>query len=144
MKRLHVNLQVAELAVARSRYAALLGSEPTFEKSDYAKWELDDPALSLSITARGNDVGLDHLGIKFEDETELAAAFERFAALDEPVRAQKGATCCYAYSDKGWWQDPAGVSWELFVTHRQVDEFGGADTPARAGAEKKSEGRTCC
>lgn len=144
MKRLHINIQVEELAAARSRYQALLGSEPTFEKEDYAKWELDDPALTLSITDRGNTPGLDHLGIKFDDESEMQTVLDRLHAADEMVRAERNATCCYANSDKGWWQDPTGLSWELFVTHQQVDEFGGGTTPPRTDSAEGTTRRSAC
>lgn len=144
MKRLHINLQVAELAPALERYKALLGTPPTLEKTDYAKWDIDDPALSLSITARGNEPGLDHLGIKFDNEKEMEAVLDRLHAVDEMVRAERNATCCYANSDKGWWRDPTGLSWELFVTHEQVDEFGGGTTPPRNDSAEGATRRSAC
>lgn len=144
MNRLHINFQVEDLERARELYGALLGQAPTFEKADYIKWDLDDPALSLSATSRGNGAVLDHLGIKFDSQAGLEAAMERMEAIGEPLRAQKGATCCYAQSDKGWWKDPAGMAWELFFTHGQVDEFGGSSGPRDESAEGGNRRAACC
>lgn len=148
MKRLHINLQVAELATALEGYKALLGMPPTLEKTDYAKWDLDDPALSLSLTARGNAPGLDHVGIKFDDKADLDAAMARLESHGENFRPQENANCCYANSDKAWWTDPAGLAWELFVTHAQVERFG-ADTEVPGNSAEDSAASTsrrsaCC
>lgn len=144
MKRLHINLQVNDIAAAKTKYQALLGVEPTFVKTDYMKWELDDPALNLSITDRGLNTGLDHLGIKFDDVADFEAASERLSALGEDLREQKNSTCCYAHSDKGWWKDPVGLNWELFVTHGQTETFNGSSVVERNSAEGESRRSTCC
>jgi catechol 2,3-dioxygenase-like lactoylglutathione lyase family enzyme len=144
MKRLHINLQVNDIAAAKTKYQALLGVEPTFVKTDYMKWELDDPALNLSITDRGLDTGLDHLGIKYDDAAEFEAASERLSALGEDLREQKNSTCCYAHSDKGWWKDPVGLSWELFVTHGQTETFSGSAAVQEDSAEGEPRRNACC
>lgn len=144
MKRLHINIQVDSLSDASRRYQALLGIEPTFAKEDYAKWDLDDPAVTLSLSDRGNTPGIDHVGIKFDDSAEMEAVLDRLHAADEMVRAEKDSTCCYANSDKGWWQDPTGLSWELFVTHEQVDEFGGGSSSQPGSAEGADRSGACC
>lgn len=144
MKRLHINLQVRDLEEARAHYSTLLGSEPGFEKQDYARWELDEPALSLSITDRAGASGLDHLGIKFDAADELHAARQRLEAVGAELRWQENASCCYAKSDKGWWRDPAGLNWELFITHRQVEEFGGDGVPPDTGSADGSDRSVAC
>lgn len=144
MKRLHINLQVKDLAQAIEQYALVLGAQPTFRKDDYAKWDLDDPQLSLSITARGLGEGLDHLGIKFDDSDEFREVADRIAAANGETRKEESTTCCYARSDKEWWLDPVGLNWELFVTHEQVDEFGGENTPPRTGSATGESRRSAC
>ena len=144
MNRLHINLQVENLDQARKLYGALLGQPPTFEKADYIKWDIDSPPLSLSATGRGHGAALDHLGIKFDSQEAFEAAAARMEAIGEPLRAEKNATCCYAQSDKGWWKDPIGLAWELFFTHRQVDEFGGSTTAKEGSVEGRSRRAACC
>lgn len=145
MKRLHINLQVKDLATAIDQYALMLGEQPTFRKDDYAKWDLDEPQLSLSVSARGLGEGLDHLGIKFDNMDEFREVAARIAAANGETRSEESTTCCYARSDKEWWRDPVGLNWELFVTHEQVDEFGGDVSSSKAGsATGKSRRNACC
>ena len=47
MKRLHVHLAVNDVTESVAFYTALFQSEPTVLKPDYAKWQLDDPRISL-------------------------------------------------------------------------------------------------
>lgn len=143
MNRLHINLQVTDLEEARTVYGALLGQAPTFEKSDYIKWDIDNPALSLSVTARGNSPALDHLGIKYESLAAVEAAAARMEAIGQPLREQRNATCCYAQSDKGWWKDPSGTAWELFYTHGQVEAFG-RNPDEEVSADGGNRRAACC
>ncbi len=127
MNRLHINIRVEDLEHARKQYQALLGSEPTFSRSDYIKWDLDDPAINLSVMARGGKNGLDHLGIRYDDEVDYIKAVTRISALDEVMKPEPDANCCYAHSDKTWWNDGVDTKWELFVTHNQTEHFGASD-----------------
>jgi len=43
MKRFHVHVSVRDLSESVSFYSSLFGAPPSVEKSDYAKWMLDDP-----------------------------------------------------------------------------------------------------
>ncbi len=72
MKRMHVHVAVNDLDMAIGFYSALFAARPSVVKSDYAKWMLDDPRVNFAISMRGEKVGLNHLGIQVESETELA------------------------------------------------------------------------
>ena len=41
-----------------------------------------------------------------------------------PRVEEKGATCCYARSDKQWVTDPQGVPWETFFTYGEAMVYG--------------------
>ena len=41
-----------------------------------------------------------------------------------PRVEEKGATCCYARSDKQWVTDPQGVPWETFFTYGEATVYG--------------------
>jgi catechol 2,3-dioxygenase-like lactoylglutathione lyase family enzyme len=116
MKRLHVHVTVRDLRQSIRFYSALFAAEPTVRKDDYAKWQLDDPRVNFAISTRGKKAGLDHLGIQAENAAELEELGVRLAHADVAVTAQKGATCCYAKSDKYWTLDPQGIAWESFHT----------------------------
>ncbi len=52
MKRLHVNLGVADLEASVRFYTALFQAEPTILKADYAKWMLEDPRVNFAVSTR--------------------------------------------------------------------------------------------
>ena len=131
MKRLHVHIAVDNLEEAARFYSTLFSAEPTVRKSDYAKWMLEDPRVNLAISQRGAKAGVEHLGIQAEDEAELAEVYERLSRAGAPVLEEGATECCYAASEKSWVNDPAGVAWEVFLTHGEVAHYGGG--PALEG-----------
>ena len=124
MKRLHVHVSVENLSDAIGFYAALFAAQPTVTKPDYAKWMLDDPRVNFAISTRGRPPGLDHLGIQVEDQGELHEVYGRLQQAARPVLEQGETTCCYAHSEKSWIEDPAGISWETFLTHGESTNYG--------------------
>lgn len=71
MKRFHAHIAVDDLAKSIDFYSKLFGQAPTLERSDYAKWMLDDPRVNFAISARGHAIGLNHFGFQAEDAAEL-------------------------------------------------------------------------
>jgi catechol 2,3-dioxygenase-like lactoylglutathione lyase family enzyme len=138
VKRLHVHVAVHDLQQSIRFYSALFAAEPAVTKADYAKWMLDDPRVNFAISARGSKAGLDHLGIQAENDAELEDIGTRLAQADVAVAPQKGASCCYARSDKYWTLDPQGIAWESFHTLDSVPLYG-QETRPQAG-----EARVCC
>jgi hypothetical protein len=104
-------------------YSALFAAEPVVKKHDYAKWMLDDPRVNFAISTRSAKAGLDHLGIQAESDDELEEIGSRLAQADVAVTPQKGASCCYAKSDKYWTVDPQGIAWESFHTLDSVPMY---------------------
>ncbi|HJS78490.1 MAG TPA: ArsI/CadI family heavy metal resistance metalloenzyme [Burkholderiales bacterium] len=131
MKRLHVHVSVRDLEQSIRFYSALFAAEPAVRKPDYAKWMLDDPRVNFAISTRaGRAAGIDHLGIQAENGAELEELGVRLAQADVAITAQKGASCCYAKSDKYWTLDPQGIPWESFHTLDSAPVYG-EDTRAR-------------
>ena len=123
MPRIHLHVVVEDLAVGIRFYSLLLGSRPTLEKEDYAEWELESPPVNLDITTRGRVPGLDHVGIQFETDAELAALQARMEQAGYTGEAQQNTACCYEQSNKYWILDPAYISWEVFHTLQPLDRF---------------------
>jgi hypothetical protein len=138
VKRLHVHVSVSDLCQSIRFYSALFAAQPTVQKDDYAKWMLEDPRVNFAISTHGQRAGLDHLGIQAESDAELEEIGTRLAQADVSTTAQKGASCCYAKSDKYWTLDPQGIAWESFHTLDSVPLFG-EDTRS-----KKQETKACC
>jgi hypothetical protein len=142
VKRLHVHVAVHDLQQSIRFYSALFAAQPSVLKDDYAKWMLDDPRVNFAISSRSPKTGIDHLGIQAEDGAELEDIGSRLAQADVSTTSQKGASCCYAKSDKYWTIDPQGIAWESFHTLDSAPMFG-QDTRSRA-AESKSAGKAAC
>jgi len=140
MKRMHVHVAVASIPDAIGFYSALFAVNPAVVKPDYAKWMLDDPAVNFAISTRGKEPGLDHLGIQVEDRDELQDVYGRLRRAGGNIIAQGKTTCCYAKSEKSWIDDPAGISWETFLTEGESTNYG--DSIAR-GARLAHE-KACC
>jgi catechol-2,3-dioxygenase len=123
MKRMHLHVSVEDLSKSITFYNTLFGTPPTVEKTDYAKWMLNDPLVNFAISERGSKVGLDHVGIQVENDEELMEIKSRLDAADMSIVSQDGTTCCYAKSDKHWVQDPSGIAWETYHTLDSAPTF---------------------
>lgn len=148
MKRFHVHVSVANLADSIRFYSTVFGAPPTVEKPDYAKWMVEDPRLNFAISQRGHEPGLNHLGLQVDSDAELAGLRESVARA-VPVKDDRGASCCYANSDKYWVTDPQGIAWETFHTLGDIPTFGapakGADACCATGSEAPAAApRACC
>ena len=127
MSRLHVHISVDNIDQNIRFYSALFGSQPSITKDDYAKWDLQDPAVNFAISKRGAAVGLDHVGIQADDDDELNAIQSRLEQAGISGKEQRDAACCYARSDKYWTQDPQGVAWEAFHSLDSIPTFSDRD-----------------
>ncbi len=138
MKRFHVHLHVDDLAKSIGFYSQLFAAQPARQEDDYAKWMLDDPPVNFAISTRGQQAGIDHLGIQTDDATELAALKARADAADMALLDEGTTTCCYARSEKHWVTDPQGIAWEHFHTLGNIPVF--HEAPVTAAAEPAA----CC
>ena len=126
MKRLHVHAGVEDLDRSIAFYSTLFNAEPTFVRSDYAKWMLDDPRVNFAISTSTRIRGVEHLGVQAENPDELHEVYDRLEAADRPVLEEGCTTCCYARSEKSWIADPDGVLWEAFLTNGESTIYGGS------------------
>jgi hypothetical protein len=142
MKRMHVHVAVNDLQHSIGFYSALFAVRPTVIKTDYAKWMLDDPRVNFAISARGRAAGLDHLGIQVEDKAELSEVYARLHKAGGNVIEQGQTNCCYAKSEKSWIDDPAGISWETFLTTGESMDYG--DGSGEREARIAHSTKACC
>ncbi len=140
MKRLHVHVAVADLSKSIGFYSALFAAQPSVVKPDYAKWMLDDPRVNFAISTRGREPGLDHLGIQVENSDELNEVYARLRSAGGNIIEQGQTACCYAKSEKSWIDDPAGISWETFLTTGESTNYGDGtgERVARVAHDKAS------
>ncbi len=139
----HVALYVEDLDVAVAHYCKLLGQEPAKVRHDYAKFELVDPPVILSLNTGGEPGTVSHLGIRYPSTGDVASELVRTKHEQLDLLEQKGTTCCYAKADKFWVRDADGLPWEKYTLLADADvetaadpqlrEFLGQQTEAAAG-----------
>src|SRR3989442_3839337 len=101
----HVALYVEDLEPAIARYRKILGIEPAKVRPDYAKFEIADPPVILSLNVGGRPGTLSHLGIRYPGSGEVASEAIRAKNNDLTTLRQENTTCCYAKADKFWVRD---------------------------------------
>ncbi|MCZ6829018.1 MAG: ArsI/CadI family heavy metal resistance metalloenzyme [Gammaproteobacteria bacterium] len=117
MSRIHIALNTNHFEESIAFYSKLFNQEPAKVKPDWAKFDLQDPALNLTLNrsreplARGD---ISHLGIEMEDSASVTTMDKHLRAQGLKTRVEENVTCCYALQDKTWVQDPNGHSWEFF------------------------------
>jgi len=131
----HVSLNVESIPEAVERYRRILGVEPAKLRADYAKFELADPPLVLSLNLGGTPGTVGHLGIRRPDSTAVAAELKRVQADGLAPLSQEGVTCCYAKADKFWVRDADGIAWEMYAFLEDAEPEAAPTPPSVSGAK---------
>jgi catechol 2,3-dioxygenase-like lactoylglutathione lyase family enzyme len=135
-KRIHIGLPVQNLERSLRFYSALFGQAPTKTRPGYAKFEVADPPVNLSLNETQHQTGpndpISHFGIQVKSTAAVESMARRFAELELQTRVEEGVTCCYAVQNKVWVADPDRNRWEIFVV--LSDE----------GTRHRPDGAECC
>src|SRR5262245_57138334 len=131
LRKFHASLNVSDLHQSIAFYRELLGVEPAKVRADYAKFELAEPALVLSLVPGRPGTGghLNHAGLRVRSAEELVEIQRRLEAAGMPTEREDGVECCYARQTKFWISDPDGALWEIYVFHDDIDDHGNAAPP---------------
>ena len=132
--KFHLSLNVHDLPKTAAFLEVLLGVKPTQLHGDYAKFELADPPLVLSLapTDVPTSSGLNHLGFRLPNREALEALQQRLSDADVLFDVEESVACCHSRQTKFWVHDPAGNLWEFYV----LEEPGACDsTPSVAAAK---------
>lgn len=113
----HVALNVRSVERSREFYQKMLGIEPSKVRAGYAKFDVANPPLNLTLNeAQFKERGaLSHMGLQVAKTDDVLAMRERWALAGLLTRDEMGTNCCYALQDKTWVRDPDGNEWEVFV-----------------------------
>jgi catechol 2,3-dioxygenase-like lactoylglutathione lyase family enzyme len=133
VRKFHTSLNVSDLSRSVAFYRELFGVEPAKVFDDYAKFEVADPPIVLSLTPKAPVANghLNHAGIRVLGPDELVQAQARLERAGFPTRREDGVECCYALQTKFWVSDPDGLLWELYVFHDDIEHHGhGSETHA--------------
>lgn len=131
--RFHLSLNVTSLDKSVAFFRTLFGIEPAKLRTDYAKFEPDDPPLVLSLEP-AHDVGrggaLNHLGFRLPDSKSLVAMQERLERAGMRTQREDGVECCYAKQSKFWAHDPDGNLWEVYTFEGDIEHRGAGQSEA--------------
>jgi catechol 2,3-dioxygenase-like lactoylglutathione lyase family enzyme len=113
----HLALNVRDVERSIEFYRKMLGIEPSKVRTGYAKFDVQNPPLNLTLNQHSfNEQGaLSHLGLQVLSTEDVLAVRERWAEAGLVTRDEMNTNCCYARQDKTWVHDPDGYEWEVFV-----------------------------
>ncbi len=113
----HLALNVHNVLISTEFYHKMLGIEPSKVRSGYAKFDVQNPPLNLTLNevSFGERGALSHLGIQLGSTEDVTAMRRKWAEAGLATRDEMQTNCCYALQDKTWVHDPDGNQWEAFV-----------------------------
>jgi len=113
----HLALNVSSVAQSVEFYRKLFGIEPSKVRTGYAKFDVQNPPLNLTLNqGRFSERGaLSHLGIQVGSTDDVLATRQQWEAAGLLTRDEMNTNCCYAIQNKSWVRDPDGNEWEVFV-----------------------------
>lgn len=113
----HIALNVRSVEKSVEFYRSLFGIEPSKVRTGYAKFDVVNPPLNLSLNEIpfGERGALSHLGIQVASTEDVLKIREQWHIAGLDTRDEMQTACCYAVQDKTWAFDPDGNEWEVFV-----------------------------
>lgn len=146
MFKTHVALKATNLEKSVAFYQTMFGVTPVKHKADYAKFDLDNPALNLTLnlTQQVESHGaLSHLGVQVDSSEAVKQAIDRFKAAGLATFEEQDTDCCYALQDKVWVTDPDGNRWEIFVV-KVADTAPEQNVGSCSTRSQTQTVKTCC
>ena len=113
----HLALNVKNVEQSIEFYKKMLGIEPSKVRIGYAKFDVQNPPLNLTLNQHPfNEQGaLSHLGIQVASTEDVLATKAGWENAGLKTIDEMQTNCCYAIQDKTWVKDPDGNEWEVFV-----------------------------
>ncbi|HRX82727.1 MAG: VOC family protein [Planctomycetaceae bacterium] len=117
--RIHMGLAIKDLEKSVAFYTSLFGQPPTKTRSRYAKFEVSDLPVNLSLNEVGGETGpnnpVAHFGVQLKSSAAVKDIAEWLGRAGVAKETEDQVTCCYAVQDKVWASDPDGNRWEVYV-----------------------------
>ena len=119
----HISLNVSDVEKSAEFYQKMFGVAPVKRKIDYAKFDVSNPPLNLTMNQTALEKGgsLSHLGLQVETTEEVLEITKRWNDSGLRTLEEMQTDCCYAMQNKTWISDPDGNQWEVFVVLSDTD-----------------------
>ena len=119
----HLSLNVSNLDHSVEFYTKALGIAPVKRHADYAKFELNNPPLVLSLEPglSESQEKLNHLGIRVSDGEALRTFAESAHSSGLEPQYIQGVECCYSRQTKLCLNDPDGNLVEFYVLEADLE-----------------------
>src|ERR1041384_5296542 len=113
----HLALNVRNVERSIEFYRKLLGIEPLKVRPGYAKFDVQQPPLNLTLNEVpfGERGALSHLGLQVATTEDVLRLRTRWRAAGLDTYDEMQTNCFYALQDKSGVRDPDGNEWEAFV-----------------------------
>lgn len=113
----HMALNVKNVERSIEFYEKMLGLKPCKVRTGYAKFDVQNPPLNLTLNEVPFAAGgaLSHMGLQVISTDDVLAMRAKWAKAGLVTRDEMKTNCCYAIQDKTWVHDPDGNEWEVFV-----------------------------
>jgi|SRR5690606_36959128 len=113
----HLAINVKNVDNSIEFYKKMLGIEPSKVRTGYAKFDVQNPPLNLTLNqVPFNEQGaLSHLGLQVASSDDVLAIKAGWEQRGLVPREEMQTDCCYALQDKAWVDDPDGNEWEVFT-----------------------------
>src|SRR4051812_17767302 len=94
----HLALNVRNVEASIAFYRSMLGIEPSKVRASYAKFDLQNPPLNLTLNeVPVNEPGaLSHLGIQVASTNDVLAVRKKWMDAGLSTRDEMQINCCYA------------------------------------------------
>jgi catechol 2,3-dioxygenase-like lactoylglutathione lyase family enzyme len=140
--RIHMGIAVRNLDRSIAFYQTLFGQGPSKTRPRYAKFEVAEPPVNLSLNEVSGETGpknpVTHFGIQVKSSDAVSQVAERLAKGAIFTRVENQVSCCYAVQNKIWATDPDGNKWEIYVV---LDNDGSQHQSSQADCCSQTE---CC
>ncbi|HEV2915651.1 MAG TPA: ArsI/CadI family heavy metal resistance metalloenzyme [Pyrinomonadaceae bacterium] len=155
----HLALNVKNVERSIEFYRKMLGLEPVKVRRGYAKFDVQNPPLNLTLNEVPFQEGgaLSHLGIQVASTEDVLAMRALWAESGLTTQDEMQTNCCYALQDKTWVYDPDGNQWEAFVVLEdnlaettaccgtgEAEPKVAASAPLTSTTRAASEAASCC
>jgi catechol 2,3-dioxygenase-like lactoylglutathione lyase family enzyme len=130
--RPHISINVSNVGNSVEFYKKVFGQSPQKQTDNYAKFDLNEPALNFSMQSGSELSRVSHFGIEVDSADDVMKWQKSLTEQGLVKLVESDTKCCFARQDKVWFTDPDGNEWEVFYVYEQLP------------LTKTSEKSSCC